>query len=74
MLAANNAPTMITEIPSPPFMLLNNTDMLSKSFSAIFDFSRVIPINIKIGIATRVSLVSIPNILLGNAYKIEISK
>ncbi len=74
VLAANNAPTIITEIPKPPFTFLNKADIESKRFSAIFDFSNIIPMNINIGIATKVSFVIIPNILLGKANKIDKSK
>ena len=74
VLAANNAPTIITEIPKPPFIFLNKAAIESKSFSAIFDFSNIMPINMNIGIATKVSFVIIPNILLGKAYKIDKSK
>ena len=74
MLAANNAPTIITEIPKPPFIFLNKAAIESKRFSAIFDFSNIIPMNINIGIATKVSFVIIPNILLGRANKIDRSK
>ena len=74
VLAASRAPTIITEIPKPPFTFLNKEAIESKRFSAILDFSNIIPININIGIATKVSFVIIPKILLGSAKRIDKSK
>ena len=74
VLAANKAPTIMTEIPKPPLTLLNKDDIASKSLSAILDFSNIIPMNINIGIATKVSFVIIPKILLGKANKSVKSK
>ena len=65
VLAANKVPTMITEIPKPLFKFPNISDIDSKSFSAIFDFSKITPIKTKRGTATKVELVMIPNNLFG---------
>ena len=56
VVAANNAPTKITEIPNPPGIGPNNCPILINRSSAIFDFSSIIPIKINRGIAINVSL------------------
>jgi hypothetical protein len=74
VLAANNVPTITTEMPRPPFTLWNKDDIDSKRFSAILDFSNITPIKINIGIAISVSFVIMPNILLGKANNMDKSK
>ena len=73
MLAASNIPIKVTAIAKPPLIPENKTDKLSRRFSAIFDFSSVIPIKTKSGIARRVGLVIIPYIRFGRPVKKDAS-
>ena len=56
VVAANKAPTKITEIPSPPGIGPNNCPILINKSSAILDFSNMIPMKMNNGIAMSVSL------------------
>ena len=56
VVAARKAQTKITEIPNPPGIGPNNCPILISKSSAILDFSSIIPMKIKSGIAIKVSL------------------
>ena len=56
VVAASNAPTKITEIPSPPGIGPNSCPIVTKRSSAIFDFCNIIPIKMNNGIAIKVSV------------------
>ena len=55
VVAANNAPTKTTDIPSPPRTGPNNPAIVISKSSAIFERCNIIPIKIKRGIAIKVS-------------------
>ena len=56
VVAANNAPTKITDIPNPPGIGPKSCPIVTNKSSAIFDLCNIIPIKINNGIAIRVSL------------------
>ena len=58
--AASSAPTIVTDMPSPPRRLPNSFAISSSSSSAIFAFSRIAPIKMNIGTAISVELVIAP--------------
>ena len=72
--AANNAPTITTEIPKPPRIVPNRRPIFSNSSSAILERSSIVPMNIKSGTATRTSFVMTPKMRCGNAIKKAKSK
>ena len=74
MLAANNIPIKVTAIASPPLKPENKLDKLIRRFSAILDFSNVMPMNMNRGIANSVVLVMIPYNLFGSPIKKASSK
>ena len=55
VVAARSAPTKMTETPKPPGIGPNSCAIRTSRSSAIFDFSSMIPMNIKSGIAIKVS-------------------
>ena len=61
--AANIPPTITTEYASPPLIFPNKIAMVSRSFSAIPDFSRVNPMNMNNGTANNTKLFIMPKIL-----------
>ncbi len=73
VLAANNIPTTVTEMPSPPLNCPNSLLRSSSNSSAIFAFSSVIPIKTKRGTAMSVSLFMIPKSRLGTVPRNAIS-
>lgn len=73
MLAARRAPTTIIEMLKPPLIFLNAKAIFASIFAAIPDLSRMVPIKIKRGTASRVTLFIIPNILNGILFKIDSS-
>ena len=58
--AASSAPTSTTEMPSPPRRLPKSFPMVSSSFSAMPERSRMTPMKTKSGTATSTSLVMVP--------------
>jgi len=72
--AANKAPTIDTDIPKPPLIFWKTLSIFSKSSSATFDFSNIVPIKTNSGTAIRISFVIVPNILWGIAFKNCIGK
>jgi hypothetical protein len=58
--AASSAPTIDTEIASPPGIAPNTRPIASSSSSAIFERSSMIPMKTKRGIAISTSLVIVP--------------
>ncbi len=62
VLAANSAPTTITDMPRPPVRFPSPLAMAVSSSSAILARSKVTPMRMKSGTATSVSLVMVPNI------------
>ena len=71
--AASNMPTKMTAIPSPPFMPRINSSMVVRRFSAIFDFSSIIPMKTNNGTAIKVSLPIMSKIRLGMLCRNAIS-
>ena len=67
VLAARRAPTMTTEMPSPPVLSPKPLAIAVNSSSAILARSSVTPMRINKGTATSVSFVTVPNIRPGNA-------
>ena len=63
--AANKAPTIITVNPNPPLKFPNKFATVSNNSSAILDFSKIKPIKINNGTATKSSFVIVPNIFDG---------
>ena len=74
VLAASNIPTIVTEIPNPPFIEPKSIDMVSRSPSAILDFSNITPIKTNRGTAINTSLFMMPNKRLGIASRKTESK
>ena len=70
VLAAKRAPTIIIDIDKPPFVLLKAAAMFSNIFAAIPDFSKIVPIKINSGTASKVTLFIMPKILMGILLKI----
>ena len=70
VLAAKRAPTIIIDIDKPPFVLLKAAAMFSNIFAAIPDFSKIVPIKINSGTASKVTLFIMPKILMGMLLKI----
>jgi hypothetical protein len=60
VLAASSMPTTVTEMPSPPRMGPNSSDMVSSRFSATLERSSITPMNTNSGTAISVSLVMTP--------------
>ena len=63
VLAASIAPTSITAVASPPGLRPKIFARDSSNSSATLDLSKIIPININNGTASRVKFVIIPKIL-----------
>ena len=74
VLAASKAPTIIIDIDNPPFSPRKAFSIFSSIFAAIPDFSRIVPIKINKGTASKVTLFIIPKILIGILLKIVGSK
>ena len=53
VLAANNMPTIMTDMPRPPGMRPNTNAMLFSRSSAIRDFCSITPMNTNKGTAYR---------------------
>ena len=70
MLAASKAPTIIIEIDKPPLTFLKAAAIFSNIFAAIPDLSRIVPIKINNGTASKVTLFMMPKILIGILLKI----
>jgi hypothetical protein len=70
VLAAKRAPTIIIDIDKPPFVLLKAAAMFSNIFAAIPDFSKIVPMKINSGTASKVTLFIMPKILMGMLLKI----
>ncbi len=58
--AASSAPTITTEMPSPPRMLPKSRPIVMRSFSAIPDRSSITPMKMNKGTATSTSFVMKP--------------
>ena len=58
--AASSAPTITTEIASPPRIVPNSWPIVSSSASAIFERSSTAPMKMNSGTATSTSLVMRP--------------
>ena len=58
--AANKAPTRITEMPSPPRILPNNSPIFSNKSSAMRERSNIVPMKINNGTAISTSLRIVP--------------
>ena len=74
VLAASKAPTIIIDIDNPPFSPRKAFAIFSSIFAAIPDLSRIVPIKINKGTASKVTLFMIPKILIGILLKIVGSK
>ena len=74
VLAARRAPTRIMEILRPPRIFLKANAIFSSIFAAIPDLSKIVPININKGTASKVTLFIMPKILRGILLKIAGSK
>lgn len=70
VLAAKRAPTIIIDIDKPPFVFLKAAAMFSNIFAAIPDFSKIVPMKINSGTASKVTLFIMPKILMGMLLKI----
>ena len=70
VLAAKRAPTIIIDIDKPPLVFLKAAAMFSNIFAAIPDFSKIVPIKINSGTASKVTLFIMPKILMGMLLKI----
>jgi hypothetical protein len=68
VVAASSAPTKITAKASPPRSGPNNWPMVSSRSSAMPDLSRIRPMKVKNGIASRVSLLMMPKMRSGSAW------
>ena len=60
VLAASNVPTNRIDIPNPLLYLLKSFDIEFNNNSATLDFSKITPIKMNKGTATKVELVIIP--------------
>ena len=69
VLAASKAPTTIIEIDKPPLTLLKANAIFFNILAAMPDFSRIVPIKINNGTASKVTLFIIPKILIGMLLK-----
>ena len=72
--AASSAPTMITDRPRPPRILPNTLPIVISRDSAMPDRSRMTPMKMKSGTATRTSLVMKPMYRDASAPKLDGSK
>ena len=69
VVAASSAPTRITATAKPPRIGPNTWPTVSSRSSAMPERSRMIPMNVKKGIASRVSFCMMPNTRCGSAWK-----
>ena len=68
VVAANKAPTRITAIATPPRTGPNTWPTVSSRSSAMPERSRIIPMKVKNGIASKVSFCMMPKIRSGRAW------
>lgn len=68
VVAASSAPTSTTATASPPRIGPKTWPTVSSRSSAIPDFSRMIPMSVKNGIASSVSLDMMPMTRRGSAW------
>jgi len=74
VVAASNAPTRITAIAKPPRTGPNTWPTVSSRSSAILERSRMMPMNVKNGMASSVSFCMMPSTRRGRAWNMLLPK